>query len=674
MTALLAIRPSVWLPLVLGACYLSTRLLNLGLLPMVSDEGTYITWGVRALHGRGLEDWLASLEDGKQPLLAWLMPPFLTLVPDRLVAGRLVSVLCGLANLALLVALGRRLVSPAVGWIAAGLYVVAPIALVHDRMALYDSLVTTGALVVLLATVAWADDPSWRRTLWLGAAMGGALLTKLSALFFLALVPLAVALWRPTSLRSWWRLAQAYFLGAAVYSVLYASPIVDNIQDGNFQRYSLTLGEVLALPWRLWGDNLRFIVEAAGAYLGWPLTLAALAGLALAARPGLPRQTGLRLAALWSLVPLLLFVLTAKLIYSRYFVFCFVVLLIPAGAAVLELLRLARAWAGRRSPPLPRAITFGALAVLGLLLAAPGMGFALPLLTDPARAPWMNDRRYITDRFQYVESNYAGYGLPEIVGYLRERAQRGPVVVLARDTTGMPRDGMTAYLQEWPNVAVGFVPERETIEEGLRRRPDAAYRLAVQGADVYYLLSDAPGGEQERRFRSLNPGASLVLDLPKPGNHSRFQLYRTHWDGGRDDVFLDPPPRFGDSMALRGYRLSATSLRPGETLTLTLYWEAAARPRRDFTVFNHVTALDGTLWGQKDAPPGGASSPTSRWRPGEAVADQHQIALKPDTPAGSYDLYTGLYELESLQRLPIQGQGDDQRRVRLARIEVLPPE
>jgi hypothetical protein len=233
---------------------------------------------------------------------------------------------------------------------------------------------------------------------------------------------------------------------------------------------------------------------------------------------------------------------------------------------------------------------------------------------------------------------------------------------------------MTAYLQEWPNVAVGFVPERETIEEGLRRRPDAAYRLAVQGADVYYLLSDAPGGEQERRFRRLNPGASLVLDFPKPGNHSRFQLYQTRWAGGREDVFLDPPPRFGDSVALRGYRLSATSLRPGETLELTLYWEAAARPRRDFTVFNHVTALDGTLWGQKDAPPGSGLSPTSRWRPGEAVADRHEIAVKPDTPAGTYDLYTGLYELQTLQRLPVQGDADPQRRVRLARIEVLPPE
>src|SRR5438477_13212189 len=88
--------------------YLATRLVHLGLLPMVSDEGTYITWGVRALHATSAQDWLASLEDGKQPLLAWLMPPFLALGGDRLVAGRLVSAVTGLANLWLVFALTRR--------------------------------------------------------------------------------------------------------------------------------------------------------------------------------------------------------------------------------------------------------------------------------------------------------------------------------------------------------------------------------------------------------------------------------------------------------------------------------------------------------------------------------------------------------------------------------------
>jgi len=78
--------------LALLALYLGTRLWRLDLLPMPSDEGTYLTWGLRALYARGPEDWLASLEDGKQPLLAWLMVPFLALWPDRLVAGRLTSV------------------------------------------------------------------------------------------------------------------------------------------------------------------------------------------------------------------------------------------------------------------------------------------------------------------------------------------------------------------------------------------------------------------------------------------------------------------------------------------------------------------------------------------------------------------------------------------------------
>lgn len=667
------------MPALLLAGYLITRLLNLGVLPMVSDEGTYITWGVRALHARSVEDWLASLEDGKQPLLAWLMPPFMALFPDRLVAGRLVSVLCGLVNLSLLVVLGRRLISPAAGWIAAGLYVIAPISLLHDRMALYDSLVTSGALLVLWGAISWAERPSAGRTAVLGLAMGLALLTKLSALFFLALVPLAVALWRSGALRRWWPLAQAYFLAAAIYSVLYVSPIVGNIQEGNFQRYSLTAGEMLRFPAGQWWSNARFIAGAAGTYLGWPLTATAIAGMILAfGRRGDKR--GVRLATLWTVAPLLLFVFTAKLIYSRYFVFCFVTSFLPAAYLLTAMAR------PRRRPmapgfPWPRGTPAAWLA--GAIIAAPGVPFAALLLTDPPQAPWMNDRRYITDRFQYVESNYAGYGLPEVVGYLRQQAAQRPIVVLARNTTGMPRDGVTAYLQAWPNVALGFVAENESIETGLQGRPDAAYRLAARGADLYYVLSDAPDGEQERRFRRLNPAADLILEVAKPGGHSRFQLYHTRWTGSAGDVFLDPPPVFGDQIALRGYHLSATIARPGEALELTLYWEALTRPAKSYTVFNHVTGAGGVIWGQKDSPPVSGQHPTSRWRPGEAVADRFEVALKPDTPPGIYDLVTGLYEWASLQRLPVErdirgalsGGGEDVAgdHVTLARITVLEP-
>lgn len=653
--------PSWWVPLALVLLYLPTRLINLGALPMVSDEGTYVTWGVRALYGQGIEDWLASLEDGKQPLLAWLMPPFLALSPDRLIAGRLVSVATGLANLLLLVALGRRLYGRPAGWIAGLLYVVAPIALVHDRMALYESLVTLAALAALAAALAWAERPTAGRTGALGLAMGLALLTKLSALFFVILVPVVVALWRRKALRQWWPLAQAYFLAAGMYSVLYLSPIIDNISEGNFDRYSLTAGEVLQAPFALWGRNVTFVVEAATVYLGWPLTLLAAAAVLVGAfgggRPG-------RVAAVWTLVPLALFVLTAKLIYSRYVVFCFVGALLPAAGLLVAL-------AHQRLPPLPLPrvpaagrtvpLAAGVAALVTLVAVVPGLAFGARLLADPASAPWMDDKRFITDRFQYVESNYAGYGLREIVDHLRAQAAHGPVVVLARNTTGMPRDGVTAYLLDWPNVHVGFVPEHEGIEQRLQREPDRAYLLAAQGADLYYVLSDAPNGEQERRFRSLNPGLAPLMEIPKPGNHSRFQLYRTRLSGPAADTWLDPPVRFGREIALRGFRLDSAAATPGGTLRLVLYWEALAQPARNYTVFNHMLdhMLDGsaTIWGQHDGQPADGQRPSSRWRAGDLVADVHDIAVRPDTPPGTYDLITGLYERETLQRLPVEREG-----------------
>jgi hypothetical protein len=646
-------------PLALLGAYCLSRLVNLGLLPMVSDEGTYITWGVRALHATTAEEWLASLEDGKQPLLAWLMPPFLALVPDRLVAGRLVSVLIGLLNLALLVAVGRRLFDDTTALVGAALYVVAPIAFIHDRMALYDSLVTAGSLLVLWAALAWAERPSWRRTAGLGLAMGLALLTKLSALFFLALVPVVVALWRPGGLRRWWTLAQAYFIAAAVYSVLYLSPIVGNIQDGNFQRYSLTLGEVLQLPWATWWRNVVFVAEAAVVYLGWPLALLTVAGSAACLKS---RDRGQRAIAVWTLAPLLCFALTAKIIYSRYFVFCLVSALLPAAAL---LVRLAGLDLGRWRLPAWTSPSF-----LGVLVAVPGLAFGVPLLLDPPAAPWMDDRRYITDRFQYVESNFAGYGLAPIVDFLRQEAQERPIVVLTRDTTGMPRDGVTAYLLEWPNVHVRFVRESESIEASLERRPDAAYRLAAQGGDLYYVLSDAPNGEQERRFRQLNPGASLVMELPKPGGHSRFQLYGLRWAPRTDDTFLDPPASFDGQISLRGYRLSSTTVRAGESLTLTLFWQAERRPARDFTVYNHLTDAEGTRVAQQDNPPQRGRHPTSRWRPGEAVGDTYELRIGPHVPPGVYELKTGMYVFETLQRLPVTRGGATSDGLVLAHITV----
>jgi hypothetical protein len=315
-------------------------------------------------------------------------------------------------------------------------------------------------------------------------------------------------------------------------------------------------------------------------------------------------------------------------------------------------------------------------ALLGVAIVVGTLPFTWRLLRDPATAPWMNDPRYITDRFQYVESNYAGYGLLELVDYVRQQAAADPakpVVVLSRDVTGMPRDGVTAYLLDWPNVHVGFVRENESISDRLLRQPDDLFHLAAQGADLYYVLSDAPNGEQEQRFRGHHPGLAPLMTLAKPGNHSRFQLYETHWPDESDFVLFNPPPRLGGAIELRGFKLSTTTVQRGDSLHLTLLWRARERIDADYTVFNHLAEPSGRIWGQKDGQPGQGQRPTSRLRPGETVADEYDVPVLPDTPPGPYELATGMYTVQTMQRLPVSsyvGGADSSDHIVLATITV----
>ena len=72
---------------------------------------------------------------------------------------------------------------------------------------------------------------------------------------------------------------------------------------------------------------------------------------------------------------------------------------------------------------------------------------------------------------------------------------------------------------------------------------------------------------------------------------------------------------------------------------ITLYWQAVARPDRDYSVF--VQASDRAAIDSPDAIVAQADSsapvqgwyPTTLWSPGEIVRDDHLIAPPPDRPA-----------------------------------------
>ena len=103
---------------------------------------------------------------------------------------------------------------------------------------------------------------------------------------------------------------------------------------------------------------------------------------------------------------------------------------------------------------------------------------------------------------------------------------------------------------------------------------------------------------------------------------------------------------FGDGIRLAGYELQRPAPSRAE---LTLLWQAAATPSREYKVFNHVLDPTGEIVAQRDSAPADWTRPTTGWVAGEYVLDRHVLDLPTDR--GDLRLRIGLYDPTSGDRL-----------------------
>jgi len=133
---------------------------------------------------------------------------------------------------------------------------------------------------------------------------------------------------------------------------------------------------------------------------------------------------------------------------------------------------------------------------------------------------------------------------------------------------------------------------------------------------------------------------------------------------GRPHMFVTPEIQhpmeatLGEGVAFLGYDLSTKEVAPGDTLRLTLYWQALEEMRVSYTVFTHLLDAEEGLWGQMDNIPGTGAMPTTSWLGGEVITDQYEIVVNSEAPPGEYTVEIGMYDAETGQRLPVFG--DDQ--------------
>jgi hypothetical protein len=113
---------------------------------------------------------------------------------------------------------------------------------------------------------------------------------------------------------------------------------------------------------------------------------------------------------------------------------------------------------------------------------------------------------------------------------------------------------------------------------------------------------------------------------------------------------------FESAVALTGYDRAPRSPRPGETLQVSLLWEARKPLMADYHTFVHLVDAGGRAVAQSDQQPGGMYYPTTLWRPGERLRDDHFLTIPAGTPDGVYELLAGMYALVEGGQLELLGE------------------
>jgi len=136
--------------------------------------------------------------------------------------------------------------------------------------------------------------------------------------------------------------------------------------------------------------------------------------------------------------------------------------------------------------------------------------------------------------------------------------------------------------------------------------------------------------------------------------------------GGRARSYQIPPMdhdvgwSLGKGVVLLGYDMDET-VRAGETLKLTLYWQCIEQMDESYTVFTHLLDDRNVIRGQIDRIPLNGEATTTSWIQGEVITDEYEIVVDAQAPVGAHVIEVGMYDPRTMERLPADdAQGEAQ--------------
>ena len=486
-------KTDIYIILSLLALFLITRLTNLTLHPIFSDEGIYIHWAKVAWHDASWR--FISLTDGKQPLQTWATIPFLKIfADDMLLAGRLFAVSGGLIALTGAFSLFYYLYGKKAAYIGSLMYIMTPYFLFYERLALVDSYVNAALIWIFFLSVYMVRERRLDTALIYGAAGGLFLLAKSSVQMFIGLSFFAPILIFEKKIISFIKKSVNYLLlltlGALIANLIYniqrLSPFMHYVAEKNLT-FIMSFSEFMEEPFKYFSSNVVNVGLLFSWESGFVLSLTAIIGLVYLARKDFRLFLYL---LIWFIAPYTVVAFFMKILFPRYIIF-FAGLSLIASAAAFK-------YMGKRMK-----------VVMFTLFTLSVLYFNYAILFEPAKIPFPE-----VDRGQYIKGWPAGWGISEFMEDVRRESKDKPVVVLAEGNFGMASDVLEVFLKredEGKIMIKGYWPlGDEQLNENL---------TLLEDNTVYVFFS------HKDKFPSHWP-IEEYKTLEKPGNESYFKIFK----------------------------------------------------------------------------------------------------------------------------------------------------
>jgi len=474
------------------ALFLATRLTNITLHPIFSDEGIYIHWAKVAWHDAAWR--FISLTDGKQPLQTWLTIPFMKLFPDNMLfAGRLFSVCGGFIGMTGFFSLFYYLFGKKTAYWGTLLYILTPYFLFYERLALVDPYVSAALVWLFFLSIVLVKEKRLDTALLMGLIGGLFLLAKSSVQMFIGLSAFAPLLITSKRIRDFLKSSVNYYvlfilagiIANIIYNVQRLSPYMHYVAQKNLT-FIMSFPEFLTNPFKYFSTNFWQVPLYFSWESGFFLTAIAITGLVILAKKNFRLFLYL---SVWITIPYFVVSFFMKVLFPRYIIFFAGLSLIAAASAFHYL--------NNKIKLLFVAVFFVSVAY-----------FDYTIIFLPHKIPFPE-----VDRGQYIEGWPAGWGISEFMEDVRSQSKTKPVVILAEGNFGMASDVLEVFLKKEDEGKITIKGYWPLSEKQLRENLPL-----LENNQVYAFFS------HEDEFPQSWP-IKKVKTLTKPGNKSYFRVF-----------------------------------------------------------------------------------------------------------------------------------------------------